>query len=140
MLADGSVWCRGTNTDGQIGDGTTAHAQDFVQVVGIDDAIDVAVGAFHTCALHRDGEVSCWGRNDTGQLGRGTTTADEPIPAPTLPIGVRIDQIEAGCSHTCARGGARAWCWGSNNALQLGTGVLGDSAIPVEAWAGPDAL
>lgn len=42
--------------------------------------------------------------------------------------------------HTCASAKGQLWCWGINSAMQLGNGVLGDSAVPVRAWAGPDAL
>lgn len=37
----------------------------------ITDAIAVAVGSQHTCALHVDRTVSCWGFGDLGQLGDG---------------------------------------------------------------------
>lgn len=141
VLADGSVWCRGSNADGQLGDGTTLDRTGFVQVLGITDAVDVGVGAFHSCARRRDGQVVCWGRNLSGQLGRGGFSAREAFPASTVPIGQLVDEIEGGCASTCARSGGRLWCWGEDDSLQLGNGVLGgDSAIPVEAWAGPDAF
>lgn len=141
VLADGSVWCRGSNFSGQLGDGTNTARAAFVQVLGVDDAVDVGVGAFHTCARRRNGEVVCWGQNDHGQLGRGGFSAAEELAASTVPIGARVDQIEGGCTTTCARTGGQLWCWGSDDSNQLGNGVLGgNSPVPVEAWAGPDAF
>ncbi|MFK7986868.1 MAG: RCC1 domain-containing protein [Sandaracinaceae bacterium] len=87
-LADGTLQCWGSNAHGQLGDGATHDAcQDMpsadcafspVAVPGLSDAIDVATGAEHTCALLRDGRVFCWGRNAEGQL--GVEGADRSTP------------------------------------------------------------
>lgn len=41
---DGSVWCWGSNTYGELGDGTVAPRTIPVPVVGVTDATQVAVG------------------------------------------------------------------------------------------------
>jgi alpha-tubulin suppressor-like RCC1 family protein len=38
-------------------------------VSGVDDAIDLAVGALHSCIRRKNGSVQCWGQNTEGQLG-----------------------------------------------------------------------
>lgn len=82
VVRTGSVWCWGYNALGQLGDGTrTTRFDDPVQVVGIDDAIQVATGDSFACALRRGGSVYCWGSNNRGALGDGTTI-DHGIPAP----------------------------------------------------------
>lgn len=139
-LADGTVWCRGSNFAGQIGDGTVERRTSFVQVIGVSDAISVAVGAFHSCALRRTGEVVCWGENAEGQLGNGTFGGSFPSATATVVLPGKVDELEAGCTNTCARTGGELWCWGNGDELQLGNGVIGHSAVPVRAWAGPDAL
>jgi alpha-tubulin suppressor-like RCC1 family protein len=135
---DGTVWCKGSNVNGELGDGTTTYRDGFVQAVDLKDAVDVADGAFHTCALRRTGEVVCWGRNDRGQLGRGTVGGSSALtPGATLALPAPIDHLEAGCTMTCAQADDQLWCWGRNDWLQLGIPMVGDSAIPVEAWRGP---
>lgn len=137
VLADGSVWCLGTNSFGQLGSGDTTSATAFRQVVGMDDAIDIGVGAFHTCAVRRDGRVACWGTQRDGALGDDVLAPSlSEVPVDTVPIDGRVETIEAGCSHTCAYGEGRMWCWGGNSALQLGNGEPGAKASPVEVWSG----
>jgi hypothetical protein len=64
----GHVVCWGDDRFGQLGQ------QGPYGVEGVEGAIDVAVGAWHTCALEKSGRVLCWGRNARGQLGDGTST------------------------------------------------------------------
>lgn len=76
-------------------------------------ATQVALGAYHTCALLASGQVACWGDNSLGQLGNGT---DQPSPKPMLVHGLNdAVEIDAGYSTTCARRrNGRVACWGGN--------------------------
>jgi alpha-tubulin suppressor-like RCC1 family protein len=60
-LVDGSVWCWGTNGEGQLGDGSTTDRSVPVRVTGIDDAVAVAADHHRACARRRDATVACWG-------------------------------------------------------------------------------
>ncbi len=72
LLADGSVWTRGTNGRGQLGDGTTTdRALTFAKVPGVSDVVQVATGSGFVMALRSDGRVYVWGSNNRGQLGLG---------------------------------------------------------------------
>ena len=71
---DGTVWCWGSNGDGQLGDGTTTTRLVPTRVVGITGALQVDAGGSHACALLAGGRIVCWGTNSSGQLGDGTTT------------------------------------------------------------------
>ncbi|MEZ4293689.1 MAG: EGF domain-containing protein [Polyangiaceae bacterium] len=123
IRTDGTIWCWGFNSSGQVGTGTGDNY--FVRPVSIGDATDwkqVTAGAAFTCALATTGKVSCWGTNSLGQLGDGTTAAKtSPVPAAGL-----IDDwvmIDAGTNHACGvRQDGSAWCWGRNNLSQLGDG------------------
>jgi len=84
VLSGGTIQCWGYNQDGQLGNGTTNAVAPFgiptpVTVSGITNAIAVAGGATHTCALLSGGTVQCWGANGDGELGNGTTT-DSSVP------------------------------------------------------------
>jgi alpha-tubulin suppressor-like RCC1 family protein len=75
---NGHVACWGDNRFGQLGlprglePGGGLPPLRAWPVAGVDDAVDVAVGNWHTCALEKTGRVKCWGRNTRGQLGDGT--------------------------------------------------------------------
>jgi hypothetical protein len=91
LKSDGTVWAWGSNTAGQLGDGTTTRRTAPVQVKGsggtgtLSDIVAVAAGGLHTIALKTDGTVWTWGYNGEGQLGDGSTTNQTaPIQVSTL--------------------------------------------------------
>jgi alpha-tubulin suppressor-like RCC1 family protein len=135
----GGFHCLGANTEGQLGDGTTSPSDTPREVERPadlpveDDLIGVAVGPRHTCAVSTMGSVYCWGDNGFGQAGQ--SLMDEEVLAPTLVDGLppMVVRVGAGRSHTCAVTAADdVWCWGRNDALQLGVAGPG-GPIPVEA-------
>lgn len=69
-LQTGRVMCWGSNAAGQLGPrSTAARLPTPTAVRGMADAVDIALGAEHTCALRKTGEVACWGSNEHGSLG-----------------------------------------------------------------------
>ena len=78
-MFDGTVWCWGDNTYGQLGDGSTTPTDVAVQVTGLTGVVGVAAGEIHSCAVTSGGQAWCWGRGAHGRLGNGGT-ADSPVP------------------------------------------------------------
>ncbi len=75
LMSNASVNCWGTNTNGQIGDGTTTTRSSAVAVQGLSGSVSqLELGYDHACSLLTTGKIECWGRNHKGQLGDGTTT------------------------------------------------------------------
>jgi len=135
-LTDGSAWCWGRNSEGQLGDGTSTDSLTPVQVLGpggagtLTDVVDIAAATREerTCAQQSNGSVWCWGYR---YLGNGTS-ADSHTP-----VQVSITQASSptiGVNHGCVMvpGSSSVACWGSNNAGQLGDGQLWlDAESPV---------
>jgi alpha-tubulin suppressor-like RCC1 family protein len=101
----------------------------------LDDAVAVSVGADHSCALRKtatgsDYAAYCWGSDEFGQLGHGGAgDRSTPVVVSTLFEGVR--QLAAGRHHSCAvKTDGTLWCWGLNNAGQLGLGDKVDRETP----------
>ena len=151
--ASGSVSCWGDNENGQLGDGefgSNLYSTVPVAVLGISDAVAVAVGWEHSCALHGTGEVSCWGDNSHGEVGSGQTDDTVPLPAKAVGIDDAVS-VTAGHWHTCAlRLTGGIYCWGADHDGQLGDGQIGeqidsftredvDSFVPVEVLEISDA-
>lgn len=129
LLADGTGRCWGSNTLGQLGDGTTTNSTSQVGVSGLSQATSISSGGSHSCALRSDGTVGCWGSNAYGQLGDGTNV-NRASAVSVYGLSGAIS-ISAGLSHTCALitdGSVR--CWGRNTYGQIGDGTTSDRTTP----------
>lgn len=125
--ANGSIRCWGELTDAGV-----------VDPRSLSDAVDVAVGGQHMCAILSRGEVVCMGDNSLGQLGDGTLVARA---APGLVPGVTALDIHASLGTTCVtdlNGGGH--CWGLGGFANLGSGIERVSATPVTAPGITDAV
>ena len=133
---DGTVWTFGSNSFGQLGDGSTTQRTTPVHLTTVAGITAVAAGADHTLALQSDGTVWAWGRNHQGQLGDNTTTTrTAPVIVAGLPP---ITAIAAGAAHSVAlASNGTIWTWGLNGNGQLGIGTTTRSLQPVlvaTAW------
>lgn len=128
---DGSVLCWGNNYRGQLGDGTTTQRLVPTAVSGFaSGATGVSAGDQHTCAVKSGGATWCWGINTYGQVGDGTTT-NRSTPTALTALASGVSGVAAGSNHTCAvKTDGTAWCWGQNNAGQLGDGTTTNRLTP----------
>ena len=128
--ANGSLWCWGSNAQGQLGDDSDEDRDIPVQVGDEFDWSAFDPGARHSCGLRGLGELWCWGDNERHQIGED---ADEETNHSPLRVGLDNGwgHVAAGGNHTCALRSNSLYCWGSNDAGQLGDGSEEDSDIPV---------
>ena len=125
ILDDGTLKCWGSNSSGQIGDGTKTDRRSPTTIsVGNGRYVThIALGGFHTCAILDDKSLKCWGDNTEGQLGIGTNNSNMTLTPTTVEIGngAKVRQVSLGGEHTCAiLLDDTLKCWGNNLDFQLG--------------------
>jgi alpha-tubulin suppressor-like RCC1 family protein len=131
---DGTVWAWGSNSVGQLGDGTTENRSAPVMVPAADGTlrlfgmVAVAAGDAHSLALRQDGRVFAWGSNEFGQLGDGP----QPHRRPVLVRGLEgATAVAAGARHSLALRNGTVLAWGDNADGQLGDGTIVNRDRPV---------
>ncbi|MEO0247977.1 MAG: RCC1 repeat-containing protein [candidate division WOR-3 bacterium] len=123
---DGTLWCWGYNSYGQLGDGSESSKDMPVQVnVPVEKIVALSPGGNHTCVLAQDGVVWCWGINTYGQLGNGSYGPNQKTPQAIHSLGTDNVEITAGEYHTCVRKrDYSVYCWGFNRFGQIGNGTV----------------
>jgi alpha-tubulin suppressor-like RCC1 family protein len=123
-----------------LGNGPVYYSPTAIAVPGITDATEIAVGGDHACVIIGSGDVWCWGADSVGQIGHGDPTGDPPsaLRGYSLPVAVPglhdATSIASGLYHSCATlHSGQVWCWGANNAGQLGNDTEPPTSfVPVE--------
>lgn len=148
LSSNGSIFCWGDNTSGQLGRGTktTLQTTDANATITLPLGAGIiprgiAAGAAHTCVIADDtsvvpakSTVRCWGANNGGQLGWSTNVSEWLVPTAIQNEnwGVNIpDELSLGNLHSCVRfvsGGVQ--CWGWNSTGQLGNGLSQQNSVP----------
>jgi alpha-tubulin suppressor-like RCC1 family protein len=101
----------------------------------------VAVGDDHACAVE-SGMMWCWGQTYAHQtygiLGTGATASLTPVKVTANDgfdndgaSGDVVTAIGATFARTCAIEGGQVFCWGSNNAYQVGVGPSGSATYNI---------
>jgi alpha-tubulin suppressor-like RCC1 family protein len=140
---ESNVYCWGTNGDGELGRpigetppvGATPVTGDIDggPLGLIPDAIAIAGGGYHHCAISASRGILCWGSTtyrESGPIvgpancpgGDTATCLDQPqhvtLPATEVPTALAL-----GAFHSCAlTQSGNVYCWGWNLSGELGTG------------------
>ena len=112
------------------------HLRKPTKVAELPAATQLALGAFHSCALAKSGKVYCWGNNSGLQLGDGKTQSRSKAMAVN---GIeKATRIALGDNHGCALlQDGKVRCWGANDRGQLGKGdrKAAKAAVASRVWA-----
>lgn len=138
LNADGTAWCWGDNSYGQLGLDPAATPDANVPVVigGLSNVARVATAPYYACALNSSGTASCWG---TGTLGDGATSfSTAPVGVSGVSSGVRMS---ASYDHACVTlvDGASK-CWGPNTYGEVGTGNYLSAVLPTSTFGIRNAI
>jgi hypothetical protein len=118
LKSDGTLWATGSNTHGQLGDGTRTDRLTPLSVAT--DVLAISAGVDHTLFVGAAGDYWAMGYNTEAMLGN-LTTADQLSPVRVFP---GVSAIAAGGSHNLfLRNGGELWGVGTNDYGQLGLGT-----------------
>jgi trimeric autotransporter adhesin len=128
-IANGAVWCWGSNSVGQLGSNGSTSPLFNATAVSVPEiaqgATAVSVGFRTSCAVVNGG-VKCWGANSSSELGTGKPRNNDSNP---VPVSVGIDAgataVSVGSSHVCAIVNDGVSCWGFNEFGKVGNGSFG---------------
>lgn len=139
------IYTWGTNTTGQVGDGTTVTRSSPVLMggatliqpvqIGTSSWSQIDAGARHAIGVDINNKLYAWGYNQTGTLGIGGTV-DRSSPTQ---IGAATDwsMTAAGYDTSLAiNSGGSVYAWGTNTSYQLGDGTTVTRSSPVQITTG----
>lgn len=148
VRTDGTLWCWGPNTLGEVGDGTIVERDLPVLVSSLGASVArVSAGGNYTCAVKTDGTLWCWGITNDGRLGNGATTGQgcyrsecEPSPMQVTSLGASAVRVSAAWRAACARKiDGTLWCWGTTQDGLLGNGQTTGSGC-LNNWCEPSPV
>jgi alpha-tubulin suppressor-like RCC1 family protein len=125
----GSLYMWGTNTYGEVGNGTTEEQSKPQKV--LDNVASVSCSNGTSAAITKDGSLYMWGGNCSGQVGNGTIE-NQSIPQKILDNVVSVTLPLNGVDLTSAAitADGSLYMWGWNYFGQVGNGTTADQLTP----------
>jgi alpha-tubulin suppressor-like RCC1 family protein len=140
-IANAKVYCWGSASGGQLGNGTTNGNYSTPLLVAPESSfVSIKMGlSFGVCALTVAHSGMCWGGGTWGRLGNGAdTTASRPVG---VNGGNRFGDLATSYAGSCGitQAGA-ALCWGYYSVLGMGYGPYPDDCGGVQCSKSPVAV
>ncbi|GEM47631.1 Ig-like domain-containing protein [Deinococcus cellulosilyticus] len=141
-----TIYCWGSNSEGQLGNGTLTSTAVPQLVFGDLQFSTVTTGQSFTCALTLDQKAYCWGANFEGQLGDGTQFRS--IVPKAVNTALQFTSISAGNGlsslsgpdhgYVCAVAtDQKVYCWGKNLGGRFGNGTMTSVHLTPTPAVGP---
>lgn len=125
LTVDGTAYCWGLNSNGQLGNGSIDSSNVPVLVSTSTRFSAIAAADRSVCALSIGGDVWCWGQVP------GQSSGASPTPVEQVAAAQPLRSIVVGSEFACGLdANGTAYCWGVNHNGQLGVGDTTARATP----------
>lgn len=123
----GDLYMAGSNSHGQLGDGTKKDIDSYSPKKIMKNIVSVSCSNNHTAAITEDGSLYMWGYNKYGELGDGTNT-DSYVPKKIMDdvVYVCLD----GDKTAAITENGDLYIWGSNYFGEIGDGTYTNKNTP----------
>jgi alpha-tubulin suppressor-like RCC1 family protein len=139
VKTDGTIWCWGENSRGDLGQNNIINYSSPVQV-GLDtdwSVVETVASGNARLALKTTGELYAWGKGYGGCLGQ-SSSIDYSSP---VQVGLDTDWSSIGTGTYAAfaiKTNGTLWSWGFNDAGTLGQNNIINSSSPVQIGSDTD--
>jgi len=131
IKTDGSIWAWGSNTYGELGDGTYTNRNSPIQIGSDTDWKSISLCNLSTYYIKNNGTLYSCGQNQLGQLGNGTNIGTN-IPT-QISTSISLKDISAGGYQVfIIDTEKKLWATGHNRDGNLGNGTTVNSNVFVQ--------
>jgi len=140
VKTDGTLWCWGLNSNGNLGNNqSTTSEVPVTTFAGGNNWKQCSAGRDFVAAVKTDGTLWVWGNTDNGRLGNAITNGSISTPVTTFAGGNDWKEVKSGGGSTSGfcvaiKTDGTLWTWGVAN--RLGIAEAGSRATPITTFAG----
>ena len=139
IQTDGSLWCWGGDSWGELGQGSSFLERLVPARVGsASDWVNISAGPNATCGIRQGGALYCWGYH--ASTGQGQSAPDASLPAPTL-SGRTFTDVDVHAAGCAVGTDGTLWCWGIGSLGEVGTVLPPGQNVqwdPIQVGTGSD--
>jgi len=139
LFSNGSAFCWGQGSDGQLGyGGNDSHNSPVAVNISPNNFSVISAGERHSCGVLVNGSAFCWGWGSSGQLGYGgNDSQNSPVAVNISPNNFSV--ISLTLRHSCGvLSNGSAFCWGLGALGRLGYGGTDDKYTPIAVNISPN--
>jgi len=141
LTQQGDAFCWGSNSYGQLGNGTTTRSTTPIAIPGLRFS-SLSVNAARTCGITLAGELYCWGLINPpfgSEYPASRCFKEDKCRVSPVSIAreVKFKSISLGAEHACAvADDDEAYCWGDNSYGELGDSTTSARSDPAPVSGG----
>ena len=132
ILKDTTLWGKGRNRCGELGDNSTISKRSLIKIYGNNKYNIISAGYFQIHAIDINGKLWAWGINTHGELGDGTfINKSTPVAIMNDKTFCKLSEGFVSSGQLAIDNNGKLWAWGDNSTGSNGNGTFINTSIPV---------